>query len=61
MILSGIMALAGLATSALAGVVATSNTEVPPPPNPIPVVIQSIPNFSISKFEAQGVVLSDRN
>ncbi len=60
MILSGIMALAGLVTSALAGVVATSNTEIPPP-NPIPIVIQGIPNFSVTKFEAQGVVLSDRN
>ncbi|KAK3902342.1 hypothetical protein C8A05DRAFT_44220 [Staphylotrichum tortipilum] len=59
MILSGIMAIAGLVTSAVAGVV-TSNIKVPPP-NPIPVVIQGIPNFSVSKFEAQGVVLSDRN
>ncbi|KAK3310714.1 uncharacterized protein B0T15DRAFT_46739 [Chaetomium strumarium] len=60
MFLHRILAIAGLATSAGVGAIPTpTNTDLPPP-NPWPEVIGSIPDFTIAKFEAQAIVLSDR-
>jgi hypothetical protein len=60
MILHSLLAITGLALSAMAGVLPAKRVEVPPP-NPIPTTFESIFDFLITDFEAKAIVMSDRN
>jgi hypothetical protein len=60
MFLHRILAIAGLAAVAGVGAVPTPTDPDLPSPNPWPEVIGNIPDFTIAKFEAQAIVLSDR-
>jgi hypothetical protein len=60
MILNSITVIAVLLTSAIASALPTEHVEVPPP-NPIPEVLSGLFDFTVTRFEAQAVVLSDRS
>ncbi len=60
MILHTLITVTALVTSAAAALLPAKRLEVPQP-NPIPTITESIPDFQIHDFEAQAVVLSNRN
>ncbi|KAK4150272.1 hypothetical protein C8A00DRAFT_18170 [Chaetomidium leptoderma] len=60
MIHHGIIAITAFIASVIAGTLPAERVAVPPP-NPIPAIIDSIPNFKVTNFEAKAVMLSDKN